>query len=163
SVVLLFGVGASSCRSGSDAETGRLGEAQQDVGEAATYNIVSADGIGTTNQIGRVTESGSGQFRTFHAYDALGRDTKIQLVTDGWSYVYSTTYGYPNGSVSGLGTVIASSTFPDSEVVRYTYDAGGAPQGITTTPRWSSTQTIVSQVVRNARGQTVSVTYGNGV
>ena len=97
-----------------------------------------------------------------YAYDALGRSTGTIHKLDGTNYIFRTAYGYPqNPGTPGLGTVPVSQTFPDSERVDYTYDVAGAQQSIKTTPFNGSQQTIISSVLRNARGQTTQVVYGN--
>jgi RHS repeat-associated protein len=132
-------------------------------GVAQTAAAVSL-AITLSNEVGRPISSGNGLARSFHAYDALGRDIASQRVLDNASYVYATAYGYPQSaiSVAGPGMVVSSVTLPDSEVVAYTYDAGGASQAVTTTPSGGTQQTIVSKQVRNARGQTTEVDYGDG-
>ncbi len=115
-------------------------------------------------QTGRLTSAGNGLYRHWNQYDALGRTTKVQHIIGDSSYLYSSNYGYPQGSVAvtGPGTVVTSSTFPDGETVSYTYDAGGGQQAIATTPAGGAAQTVVSKIVRNVRGQTTEVDYGNG-
>jgi YD repeat-containing protein len=129
------------------------------IGQPANTNILATDG--TANQIGHVTHEGNGMYRVFHEYDALGRSTKSQHVMDDWSHIYSEAYGYPQGSVSGPGSKLMAATFPDLETVSYTYDAGGAAQSVTSTPSGGSAQPIVKKVLRNVRGQTTEVDYGN--
>jgi RHS repeat-associated protein len=60
------------------------------------------------------------------------------------------------------GPAPVSQTFPDNEVVSYTFDAGGAQQSITATPSGGTAQPVVKRVLRNARGQTTEVDYGDG-
>jgi RHS repeat-associated protein len=160
-VVALIACGATSCTDlggGEGAETS----------EAVTLSI------GLTNQLGRVTSSGNGLSRTFYSYDARRRTVATQHVLDGTSYVYTTAYGFPcaTDACTGVsapmanGSVAISETFPDTspdnEVVRYTFDAGGASQSITATPSGGTMQTIVRRVLRNARGQTIEVDSGDG-
>jgi len=117
----------------------------------------------TVNQIGRLTSVGNGSMRIFNSYDALGRTTQTVHKLDGTNYVTLTRYGYPqNPSTPGPGTAVSFQSLPDFERLDYTYDAGGAQQSTKTTPRNGSQQTIVSAVLRNARGQTIAATYGNG-
>ena len=117
-----------------------------------------------TNQLGRLSSVGNGSMRVSYAYDNLGRSAGTVHQVDGASYVYLNSYGYPQnaGSTPGAGTVLTSQTFPDSEHVIFSYDAGGAQQSIKTTPNAGSQQTIISSVMRNSRGQTTQVVYGNG-
>jgi RHS repeat-associated protein len=117
----------------------------------------------TVNQLGRLTSVGNGSMRVFNGYDAWGRSTGTVHKLDGTQYVSLTSYGYPQNAATtpGLGTVPVSQTYPDSERVDYAYDAGGEQQSIKTTPYNGAQRTIVSGVLRNARGQTIAVTYGN--
>jgi RHS repeat-associated protein len=130
------------------------------VGQPASAVLVNT----SSNAVGRLSESGNGLARTFHQYDVRGRSTSVQRVMDDWSYVYASTYGYPQNVVAaaGPGSVITASTFPDQEVVKYTFDTGDAQETITTTPPGGAAQSIVSRMVRNVRGQTTEVDYGNG-
>jgi RHS repeat-associated protein len=130
--------------------------------EAVTLAITLSNGVG------RLVSSGNGLARTFHSYDARGRSVATERVLDGTSYVYRTTYGFPCASdactgvaAAGNGSVAITQAFPDNEVVRYTFDAGGGSQSIAATPSGGATQTIVSRVLRNARGQTTEVDYGD--
>ena len=118
----------------------------------------------SANAIGRLTSAGNGQIRRFYEYDALGRAVRTEHRLDAGAYVFATTFGYPQGSgTAGPGTVPRTQTFPDGEAVAYGYDASGAQRTITTTrPGTVTPQDVVRDVRRNARGQTVSVTYGNG-
>lgn len=118
----------------------------------------------SVNQIGRLTSVGNGSMRISYGYDELGRSTGTVHTLDGTSFINRISYGYPqnNDTTSGLGTVVLSQTFPDSERVAYTYDLSGAQQSIKTKPFGGSEQTVISSVKRNPRGQTVEVSYGNG-
>jgi RHS repeat-associated protein len=124
--------------------------------------------ITLTNEVGRLTSTGTGLRRTFYAYDARGRTTATQHAMAGASYVFTSTYGFPCAA-SGCsatvtapnGPVVVSSTFPDNEKVTYTFDEGGLTQGTVTTPVGGVPQTIVSRILRNARGQVVQVDYGD--
>jgi RHS repeat-associated protein len=135
------------------------------VGEGGGPNAIA---ISITNVVGRVVAKGNGGALEFRGYDARGRNIAAQHVLDGKSYVYSVGYGFPcasdacTGTASAVnGSVAISETFPDGEVVRYSFDAGGAQQATTTTPSGGVAQTIVSRVLRNARGQTIQVDYGD--
>lgn len=137
---------------------------------------IDPDGVGSTrqeiavnvtaNQIGRVTSTGNGHYRTFHAYDVLGRPTETQHVMDTRFYVYQASYGYPDASFTGpgLGTVVRSETFPDGERVEYTYDRGGAQQAVMTrAPAADTAVALVEGVKRNADGAVTEIRFGNGV
>src|SRR5262249_44313659 len=114
------------------------------------------------NQIGRLTTTGNSQRRTTFNYDALGRAKATEHALEGTAYVYTNQYGYPKRALgpsdTELGTVLQSVRLPDNETVSYGYDSVGAQQTIT-----ASSDVIVAQILRNARGQTISVKYGNGV
>jgi hypothetical protein len=134
--------------------------------EAVTLSITLA------NQWGRPTSSGNGLMRSFQTYDA-GRVTAAQYVQDGASRVFTNTYGFPCSSAACTATTTAtngsvpvSSAFPADgagavETVSYTYDLGGGEQTLKTTLS-GTTQNIVNKVVRNARGQTAQIDYGDG-
>src|SRR5262245_31097581 len=139
------------------APLGRNARSPGAIGAAATSVVIDT----SQNQGGRLTTSGNGLKRTFNQYDAVGRQPVVQHVVGDASYVYTTSYGYPQGSASGPGTVVTSSQFPDGETVRYTYDAAGSMTKMTSTPAGGTAQTIVGNVIRNVRGQTVEVDYGN--
>jgi RHS repeat-associated protein len=82
-----------------------------------------------------------------YAYDALGRTISVTRTTDGVAYTSQTTYtllGQP-----------ATITYPDGEVVTYTYDAGKIASVVGAT-------TYVSNMAYDAAGQITQVTYGNG-
>ena len=120
----------------------------------------------TSNQIGRLTSVGNGQMRRFFEYDALGRPMRAEHALDGTPHVLATTYGYPQNpdTTAGPGTVPRTMTLPDGERVVYGYDASGAQRTIASTrPGGVTADAIVTDMRRNARGQTVAVTYGNGV
>ena len=132
-----------------------------------TASPASAASIDTTsNQKGRLTSIGNGQMRRFFEYDALGRPARAEHALDGTPYVSATTYGYPQNpdTTAGPGTVPRTLTLPDGERVLYGYDASGAQRMVSSTrPGAVTADAIVADMRRNARGQTVSVTYGNGV
>lgn len=118
----------------------------------------------STNQIGRLTSAGNGGQRSFYQYDLLGRIVVNQIVQDGTSRVVGSVYGYPQSSVAagGPGTVIVAQTLPDGESLAYGYDARGQEVSIRSTPRDQPGEDIVRNIRRNARGQAVSATHGNG-
>jgi RHS repeat-associated protein len=151
---LLIAVLLLSCTAG--------GNPTDDVAQTAAAVSLS---ITLSNEIGRAVSTGNGLARRFVAYDARGRDIAAQHVLDNTSYVYTTAYGYPQSaiSVTGPGTVVSSMTYPDGESVAYTYDAGGAAQTVKTTPSGGTQQPIVTKQVRNARGWTIEVDYGDGL
>jgi RHS repeat-associated protein len=146
-----------------------VGSPQQ--GKANTQAVGSPDaGIivnTTTNQIGRLTRMGNGLYRSLNQYDALGRDTAVQHVMENVSYVYETTFGYANRPPNPpeLGNLVATTTFPDGEIVDYSYDVAGGQFSINATPAGAAAAcppNIVTHILRNERGQTTEVDYGNG-
>ena len=127
----------------------------------------------SSNQIGRLTHQGNGLVRSYSQYDSLGRVTKSQHVIGNSSYVYTQTYGYPNGTAAANGPLIVQSTFPDGEKLTHGYDAAWAQQALSTQPctaydannqctALGAPQTIIASVVRNSRGQTTKLVYGDG-
>jgi RHS repeat-associated protein len=160
-VIAVLTCGATGCGS----RGAQLGEI---VSAAVGAGSGSAPAFSQTNLVGRMASTGNGLARTYHCYDARGRSVATEHVLDDASYFYYTSYGFPCASdactgVAGAnnGSVVISQTFPDLEVVRYTFDAGGGSQSITSTPRAGATQTVVSRILRNARGQTTDVDYGD--
>ncbi len=79
-------------------------------------------------------------------YDALGRQARTQRSIDGQAYVSSFSY-----NTAGLPS---STTYPDSQIISWTYDAAGMLLTETGT---------ISQSVYNAAGQLTSRTFTNGV
>lgn len=164
SYVVLAGCGAASFDGASTARA-----VQSIVGVPATAISVDV----SVNQIGRSTTQGNGVFRTFHEYDARGRSLKTQHVIGDTSYLYTTTYGNPGGDAAAGGPVVVGSTFPDGEQVSFRYDAAWAMQAIQTQgctaydtgnhcTAHEAAQLIIQSISRNARGQTLSVVYGDG-
>lgn len=117
-------------------------------GQPLTVNVAA-------NPIGRLTSTGNGQIRRFYEYDALGRAVRTEHRLEGGVYVFTTTFGYPQGSgTAGPGTVPRTQAFPDGEVMAYGYDASGAQRTITSTrPGTVTPQDVVRDVRRNARGR----------
>jgi RHS repeat-associated protein len=125
-------------------------------------------GITLANEVGRLVSSGNGLARRYYAYDLRGRATTVEHVLDNTPYVFTSTYGFQCSSsactattTAANGPVVVASTFPDNETVTHTFDAGGGAQSIVTTPSGQSAQTVVNRVLRNSRGQTVEVDYGD--
>lgn len=115
-------------------------------------------------QAGRLTSMGNGRARLSYQYDQLGREARVAYALEGTTWVFTDAYGYPQnpGSTSGPGTVLRSATFPDGEVASYTYDAAGVRQTVTAIRPGQAAQAILNAVRRNARGQTIQVSFGNG-
>lgn len=83
-----------------------------------------------------------------YTYDALGRLTSVTQITDGTAYTTQTTYT----SFGQVGTI----TYPDGEVVTYTYDEGGRVRAA------AGAQAYVNDVAYGAAGQILSLDYANG-
>jgi RHS repeat-associated protein len=138
------------------------GEATAQTAAAVSLSITLA------NEVGRLVSGGNGLARRYFAYDARGRATAVEHVLDNTPYVFTSTYGFQCSSnacttttTAANGPAVVASTFPDSETVTYTFDAGGAPQAINTTPSGGTAQPIVNRILRNSRGQTLEVDYGD--
>jgi len=93
---------------------------------------------------GRVTRIDDLATSTSYTYDRLGRTIQTRRLLDGTTYVLGQAY-------DALGRV-TSQTFPDNEVVTFTYNTAG----------WlSSVPGYVNRIRYNARGQRTSVEYPN--
>lgn len=118
----------------------------------------------SSNQIGRLTSTGNGGQQTFYQYDLLGRVVVNQTVQDGTSRLVTSVFGYPQSAIAaaGPGNVIVAQTLPDGESIAYSYDARGLETSIRSTPLGQAGEDIVRNIRRNARGETISATHGNG-
>src|ERR1700722_17149762 len=155
---LLVALAAMGCGGDSSGS----GERTTQTAAALSLNITLA------NEVGRLVSGGTGLTMTYYAYDGRGRATAVEHVLDNAPYVFTSTYGFQcssnactTTSTAANGPVIVASTFPDSETVTYTFDAGGAAQAMAATPSGGTTQPIVNKILRNSRGQTVEVDYGD--
>jgi len=101
------------------------------------------------NGIGRRTSMTDPSGETAWSYDARGRVTAETKQLEGNSFVTGYTYRSDDQPVS--------MTYPDGEVLNYTYDAWGRPQGM------SGSSNYASAAQYTAAGQLQSLTYGNGV
>jgi RHS repeat-associated protein len=99
---------------------------------------------------GRLTkmEDSSGSSRYF--YDNMGRAIKSEKIVSGATYTTETAYD-TSGRVSRI-------TYPDSDIVSYSYDTGGVLSLVS-----GATGTYASYSGYNALGQPQTVTYGNNV
>ena len=105
----------------------------------------------STNPIGRLTTVSDASGTQKFYYDKLGRVTKTTKTVDNIAYTIQTTY-------DTLGRT-RSITYPDNEVVYYTYD------GLDNITNVSSSKSFAdySDFGFNALGQPGGVTYGNGI
>jgi RHS repeat-associated protein len=155
---------------GDSSGPGGSGERTAVTAEAVSLSITLA------NEVGRLVSGGNGLARAYYAYDTRGRTTAVEHVLDNTPYVFTSTYGFQCSSsactattAAANGPVLVAATFPgsqaaglhDTETVTYTFDAGSGAQSIVTTPWGGTAQTVVSKMLRNSRGQTVEVDYGD--
>ncbi len=104
----------------------------------------------TSEGIGRLSTLTDASGITKYYYDKLGRTKETIKTVNGTPYSTKTTY-------DALGRT-KSVTYPDLEVVNYTYDTGGNLASI-----YDGTTTYASYSGYNALGQNSNITYGNGV
>ncbi|MDD5449561.1 MAG: toxin TcdB middle/N-terminal domain-containing protein [Candidatus Omnitrophica bacterium] len=119
--------------------------------------IYTYDEMSSANSIGRLTTIEDASGVTKYGYDKEGRITKSDRIIDGITYTFQTQYDI-------LGRVI-NMTYPDKEVVNYTYDTNsglletvkgqspGSPQG---------TVPYAHDITYNAKGQMRKIALGNG-
>ena len=98
-----------------------------------------------------VDSSGSSEFE----YDNLGRLTRESKILDGSTYTIQRTYDL-------LGRLLTL-TYPDTDVVSYTYNDQGGINTVSLQAAGSSSQTLVSNIDYNATGQLTKLMYGNGL
>jgi len=106
------------------------------------------------NPIGRLTQVDDASGSEKYCYDKLGRATKTTKTVDNTAYTIKTTY-------DTLGRT-ESITYPDNEVVYYTYDEGDNITKAANSTASNSTN-FAEYLDYNALGQMGSVTYGNKV
>jgi RHS repeat-associated protein len=107
---------------------------------------------------GRVTSTGAGGYRRTFGYDPRGRTVNVQYGVEASTYTFSTTYGDANGAPKAVaGEYVVAQTYSDGETLAFTYDAGGAQRSLT-----AGGAPIVTRIVRNVRGQTTEVDFGDG-
>ena len=104
---------------------------------------------------GRLTDVAEVADGSRFEYDNQGRLTKEIRTVDGTLYAIQRSY-----DVLGRLTTL---TYPDGDVVSYTYNNQGGIETITLTPQANSPVLIVSNVDYNAAGQITKIVYGNGV
>ena len=96
--------------------------------------------------IGRLSRITDGAGELTYTYDIEGRVISTSRTIDETTYISSTNYDL-------LGR-ITSITYPDGEVVNYTYD--------TNSGLLESVTSYASNIIYNAKGQMKSLSYGNG-
>jgi len=102
-----------------------------------------------TNGTGRLASVSYGSGTTAFTYDELGREVATTKTVSSTDYTIQRTYD----AMDRLKTL----TYPDSEVLTYTYDASGAVKTIV-----GLNETYVSDIIYNAQGQMKTLQYGNG-
>jgi RHS repeat-associated protein len=111
------------------------------------YYDESNHGAGLGRRTRMVDPSGN----TSWVYDQAGRILSESKVIDGHSFVTSKVY-------DGLGR-LQSLTYPDGEMITYTYDSQGLPDRLTTT---LAETVYLDNVNYNALGQPQKIELGNG-
>ncbi len=114
-----------------------------------TVSFLYDEGVNGKGRRTRVTDTDPAAGSASYAYDVLGRQTSTTRVIDSVSYTTQTAY-------TELGQP-ASITYPDGEVVKYTYDTAGQVFSVV------GASTYVKSIDYNAAGQLVALQYGNGV
>ncbi len=104
---------------------------------------------------GRLTEITDGVGTSGFEYDKVGRVLAETLAMDGVTYTNRTTY-------DALGRV-STLTYPNRDMVGYTYNLQGGIETITLTPAGQSALTVLSNINYNAGGQLTRIAYGNGI
>ncbi len=112
----------------------------------ATINFTYDTGTNGKGRRSTMTDAAGSETYT---YDALGRTASVTRVTDGVPYTTQSTY-------TALGQP-ATITYPDGEVLTYTYDAGGQVYSVV------GSTTYVASLTYDAAGHILQVTLGNGV
>ncbi|PYN56685.1 MAG: hypothetical protein DMD94_06785 [Candidatus Rokuibacteriota bacterium] len=104
------------------------------------------DDPAVANGTGRVTQVADASTLTTFGYDAMGRVVELRRRLDATTYTMFLGY-------NALGQVVMR-TFPDGEVVPYSFNEAGWLAAI---PGW------VSSIAYNARGQQTELRHANGV
>jgi RHS repeat-associated protein len=133
-----------------------LGRVQRRLYPDGSFDLFVYDESGHGSARGRLTTSTSrdGVVSTA-SYDAMGRRTLFTQTIRGQASSISHTF-----DVAGRPATV---TYPDGEVVTYTYGTSGLAQGRLTGVSGSVAGTVVSGLTYTARGQSATMTFGNGV
>jgi len=114
-----------------------------------TYDDTNKD-----NCIGRLSkvEDSSGQTEFF--YDKLGREIKSTKTVDGTPYTVERTYDILDR--------LTALTYPDGQVVNYTYDTNsGNLEKVSSTNNQQQTTNYVEDITYDAQGKIKTISYGN--
>lgn len=117
-----------------------------------TYDL-NPDGKGRLTRSEDVSTTGTVTSAIAYAYDELGREKSTTRQIDGYSYTTQGTYT-PFGAPETL-------TYPDGEVLSYSYDAGGQVRRVVGTQD-AITRTYVSSLLYDAALLPTQITYGVG-
>jgi RHS repeat-associated protein len=121
-----------------------------------TYDTLAYDEAGRGASKGHVTSTSSASgVTTAASYDSMGRLTSGTTTVDGTGYTFQYTY-----DVAGR---LATTTYPDGEVVTNSYGTSGLATGQLVGVTGSTAGTIVSAATYGAGGRLLSSTAGNGV
>ena len=112
-----------------------------------TYRYDSYSDLTTTNVIGRLSQVVDQNATTVFYYDNLGREIKTEKTIDVTTYTVERTY-------DALDRLTAL-TYPDGEIVNYTYTTSGGVKTVI------GNQTYVSDTTYTEIGQMSRVDYGN--
>jgi len=107
--------------------------------------VYTYDNLDPPNSTGRLSSIDDGVSITSYEYDKEGRVIKVTRAIGENTYVTQTSY-------DTLGR-ITSITYPDNEVVTYTYD--------TNSGLLESVSSYISDITYNAQGQIRAIQYGN--
>ena len=126
--------------------------------------------IDTCYEYGKAGEAGAGKIvhktdetgETFYRYGKLNEVTEetrtIKRGRDGVQKPITSSFSYEVDYLGRMQTI----TYPDGEVVRYTYDAGGQLNGVSG-KKAGTEYRYVDSILYNEQGQRVYIRYGNGV
>jgi len=107
--------------------------------------VYTYDALDPPDSTGRLSSIDDGASQTSYEYDKEGRVVKVTRIIDENTYITQTSY-------DTLGR-IAAITYPDSEVVSYSYDANSG--------LLESVSSYINDITYNAQGQILAIQYGN--
>jgi RHS repeat-associated protein len=118
--------------------------------------IYSYDAVGVAYSKGKLTSVSSSVSATnYIGFDALGRATANQQVTDGQTY--SLGYSY------NLAGALTSETYPSGRVVSTAYDNAGRISTVSGQKSGELAKTYASQFAYSSHGAVSALTLGNGL
>jgi len=110
--------------------------------------VYTYDALDPPNSTGRLSSVDNGVCQTSYEYDQEGRVIEVTRIISGTTYEIQTAYDI-------LGR-IESITYPDGEVVAYTYDENSG-----LLERVEGSQVYIEDIIYNAQGQILTIQYGN--